>query len=412
MRRDRPAAFTAHPRSSHLINTSALEFSTSPRSEDPQEVPSLPFGITHANTAGLREGIQGVINGTANCRILCGGDSLDASACSDAFPLGFRGTARPAKVADLLAARYPSLYIEKRAIWNSAGKATVAAYNAMNPQFVGNSTTVGAGTTIGGFNWQHAATSGAAVITPEGAPFTDIILHYTGPNLTRAIRIQGSNGQIFTIAGDDLFTAKSLPFTFDAPCTNVNIRANTAAAINWMGIEFFTTTAKRISVENCGWNGSDSIDWKSVVSGSGPIRRLEQLHANHLTMHIGTNDCHDSTPLVDFRANLQTIIDAQLTAVGQTYPKSIAFMGLPPLDPTEYGGQTKINDYDAVIEDACNDNGIPFMKLSTYLGGPSGLYSVSLAAGYSYTDLTHITPLGAAKAAELDDMLVAAAMAA
>jgi lysophospholipase L1-like esterase len=104
---------------------------------------------------------------------------------------------------------------------------------------------------------------------------------------------------------------------------------------------------------------------------------------------LGTNDIQTRT-VAAMKTNLQAIVNTQL-AVGDC-----ALLGLPPLDPALYTSQSHINTYEVGIEEVAVASGIPFVPYRDILGGT---YANSLAAGYSYTDGTHLTALGCEKVA-------------
>jgi lysophospholipase L1-like esterase len=348
----------------------------------------LLYGVTAANTSRIRAAINAVRAGTGDALWLSPGDSLTASACSASFPLGLRSTARPHYEAVAFAAQL-GITVEERALWNLAGKTTTAAYETMVPEWNFVSGTIGTGTSIGGRNFQHAVLSGADVYTPGGT-FNKVRLRYTGPTTTRSIVWTASTGASGSIAGDSVFSPKTIILDMAGNATTISFRAGgVASGVNWMGVECYNDTTKRLSVQNGGWNGSDSNDWNNSATLSAPLGMITHVAAHMMLLGLGTNDIQTRT-VAAMKTNLQAIVNTQL-AVGDC-----ALLGLPPLDPALYTSQSHINTYEVGIEEVAVASGIPFVPYRDILGGT---YANSLAAGYSYTDGTHLTALGCEKVA-------------
>lgn len=346
-----------------------------------------PFGVTAANTNIIRPAIQAVQGGTGDALWLSAGDSLTASGCSDPFPLGFRAHARPHFEAVAFATQL-GITVEERALWNLAGKTTQAAFELMVPEWNFVSGTIGTGVSIGGRNFQHAVASGADVYTPGGT-FNKVRLRYTGPSTGRNIVWTASTGASGSIVGDNVFTPKTIILDMAGDATTISFRSSVATGVNWMGVECYNDTTKRLSVQNGGWNGSDSNDWNNSASLSSPLGMIGHVAAHMMLLGLGTNDIQTRT-VAAMKTGLQAVISAQL-AVG-----NCAILGLPPLDPALYTSQAHINTYEVGLQEIAAANSIPFVAQRTVLGTT---YAASFASGYSYSDGTHLTALGAEKVA-------------
>jgi hypothetical protein len=355
--------------------------------------PVFEFGITASNTAVWRAAMKRVQAGLGDGVLAIIGDSVPAGAVRAAFPTGYR----PEAIAVYAAAALRTLLgvqVTDRALWGTCGKTTTGAYETMVPGFVFNSGFIHAtNTSLGGRLFAHQTTTGAMRWTPPGATFKNALIFDGGHVLTRGMVWAASTGANGSIPGTGVFEPNTRPLDMGGDATWIEFRAQTAAAIAFHGVEVYDGNSNRMSVHNCGWNGSDTNDWVGGAGLSNPRGMLKHLAPDLTIINLVPNDFTAGIPLATRLANLQLLInDAKLSG-------DCMFMTSNPLSVAKYGSEAAQASVWAGIKALCAANNVPVIDTKTLMGVDR---VTSIANGYSYaSDDEHIETLGAQFSGEL-----------
>lgn len=369
--------------------------------------------INHGNTANTRAGILRVQGATGNMRIAYIGDSTRAGGVDATHAAGNR-LISPAAQAKTPIATALGVTVFEGSVWCACGKATVAAYNTYNPNFVGNSTTV-SGSVVngaGGAAFQHALTTGGATITP-GFAFDRVRLLYRDPTVGRNI-VWSTDGSAAsgTITAGGTTNPLAVEINVGTGATFITLNCSTAAAFNWYGVEFYQATGNKIILANMGWNGSTATDWTNVAANSSALIHLTAL-ANDATAELdlcfvclGINDLFaGGATLTNFIPNLTTLING-IKALNC----DVCLLTPNPLDTAKYGSEaTQLANLYTPIRNLAHTLNVPLIDQKFIMG----TWTQAQANGYMEAgEQTHLNQSGNTVIADYEKQFLQAALAA
>lgn len=240
-----------------------------------------------------------VTAGTADAKVLCIGDSTTIGAGT------LTGTADsyPYLIASQLDANVP------------AARGLAVPSRAIGPDV---RWAVGTGWVEEAYGWG----GGSAHKGPVGCDpmtFTDTTVadrydvYYLAINGSGTITAQATGGAATTQDTHKAGTPEVQKFTISAGSASaanvVTISNASAAEVHIVGIEPWHSTTKQVRVANAGLAGATSTAWVEVKSGLGGPGCIRAYAPDLTIINLGINDAWVPTSVVDYLANIQTLID-------------------------------------------------------------------------------------------------------
>lgn len=304
--------------------------------------------------------------GTGNVRVFCLGDSTTVGKGSTAG-------------ADKWGNSWPAL-LTKYLIKNGVNATNAGFFcngdgtnaSAYNPRLVVGNVWSGADDTIGGSLQTASANTNPIAYTPTEQWDTAKVWYATIPSSgTLSLDVDGSGTVTQSTTGASGMSSKTITTTLGIH--TLNIKWSSGGAVYIMGAELWNSTINQVQVINCGWGGLKTGTLVENTNPYNPLGALQTLAPDLTIFGTVINDWGNTVNLTTFKANVQTLI-----TTAQISGDAIWLISVPTAN-----AQVPITTqlpYVTAIRDICNANSVPvidiYARYQTYeISQPLGLYS-------------------------------------
>jgi lysophospholipase L1-like esterase len=274
------------------------------------------YGMVPGNFFNWRKARASVLNGTADAKILCGGDSTTEGQGSSSMGTVPANNAYPARLASLFnAAGVPAA--------NGLG-IPLTSYGSSND----TRWTVGTGwasTTFGfaaGAAFEYTSGGGNLVFSPGGSQATNLydVYYLTNGGLGTlyAVATGGTTVTVGTGSGGGI---GKLTCTAATAATTNAVTLSGSGTVFVVGVEQYNSAVPRIRLANAGVGGSDSNQWNYNKDGTFGSASYIPVYAPNLFIYsIGINDSYGlnsggvPTSVSTYTSNVQAMITAAKSA--------------------------------------------------------------------------------------------------
>lgn len=282
-------------------------------------VPGL-YNFKSSNLATIIAGIQAVKAGTGDARLAGGGDSTMLG-----YGAGEGGTAEAAAYRHCIPS-YLSDYLASKAInSNYSGRMGDGARGNANAQVFDPRMSfpaawgVLAGSTVLGSQWfQNTTTEDLFTNTPNQNVNAGRLWYYRQTGFAQG-QLQHGSGSVVPVDENGASLVASIGFSTGGAADLSPLKVNrlnsstAAAAFNIGGWEFWDSSKKQVIVSNIAMYGSAAAQWAANAQYRYPAQAIKVLDYDALLINTGINDMTLGTDITTFKAQMQTLIDAQKT---------------------------------------------------------------------------------------------------
>lgn len=304
--------------------------------------------------------------GTGNVRVFCLGDSTTVGKGSTAG-------------ADKWGNSWPAL-LTKYLIKNGVNATNAGFFcngdgtnaSTYNPRLVVGNVWSGADDTIGGSLQTASANTNPIAYTPTEQWDTAKVWYATIPSSgTLSLDVDGSGTVTQSTTGASGMSSKTITTTLGIH--TLNIKWSSGGSIYIIGAELWNSTINQVQVINCGVGGLQTATLVENNNPYNPLNALQILAPDLCIFGTVINDWGNTVDLATFKINVQTLITAAKVSGDAIWLISV------PTANAQVPITTQL-PYVQAIRDICNANNVPVIDIyaryqSYEISQPLGLYS-------------------------------------
>jgi lysophospholipase L1-like esterase len=342
------------------------------------------FNASPANLTRWRKALAGVRAGTGRAKLALIGDSTTAGTGSSG---GGTNNAVAASYPSFVASILSSFYIAATAAssWGRnmlpATDPRVAAPNWVQSSYV-----------LNGNSMRANGITDTMTFTP-GVSWDTAEVWYADLAGSGTFTVNADGGAaLATVTPSGTGAIKKVTITKALGTSVLGVARTSGGSVYIAGMVTYDSTSKKVDVLNLGWHGSKVADWAtanaSYINNVTPASNITQVAPDLSVICLTINDWGNTTDLVTYKTNLQTIVSAALTT-GDV----VLVSGVP--SSTSSASVAQQARYIDVMKQVAVANNTPFINLTQRFVS----YDTTNALGL-YSDTLHPTGAGYADVAQ------------